>query len=308
MKALRPFKNLFVNRFTRIHSKVPDYYVHEIKDKQRFSIVRLIQDYPLSNYEIGNTYDELDEWKLVFERELGKSIGYSSEKFFDYLITCHLSEFLSALEILIIIKKKHAKLNYEKNMELKNLIEGINKIFNIHKIGFEIVLVDDDELPFMIIPFESKFQLNETILKPRTLLFNQKFNGALDEFDQTLDDYRLEKYNDCIHKANKAYESTLKTVLDKKEISYTKSDTIPKLVELIIKNTDLLKVSTQEIFINLDKCLKNGPNVIRNLGGIGHGQGEEIKKIEQSYAKFVINMVGSIIVFIIERYEESNKT
>ena len=47
-----------------------------------------------------------------------------------------------------------------------------------------------------------------------------------------------------------------------------------------------------------------GPNVIRNLAGIGHGQGEEIKKVEQSYAKFVINMVGSIIVFLIERYEE----
>ena len=100
--------------------------------------------------------------------------------------------------------------------ETKDLIEKTNKIFSIHKIGFEIVLVGDDELPFMIIPFDSKFQLNEIVLKPRTLLFNNKFNGALDEFDRALDNYRLEKYSECIHIANKAYESTLKTILDKK--------------------------------------------------------------------------------------------
>ncbi|WP_319580052.1 abortive infection family protein [uncultured Methanospirillum sp.] len=305
MSIIGPLKNLFFNRVARLNGEVPDYYIHEINEGQRFSVVRLIQEYSISYSGYGSPYDELDEWRYTFERELGKSIGYRKSDFLEYLKKCDLSEFLSAIELLILVKLNHASVNPDEISDLKDLIEKINRIFNIHKIGFEIVLVGDDELPFMIIPFESKFQLNETVLKPRTLLFNNNFNGALDEFDRALDNYRLEKYSECIHIANKAYESTLKTILDKKGIGYTKNDTIPKLVTLIIERTDLLKVSTQEIFIDLDKCLKNGPNVIRNLAGIGHGQGEKIKKVEQSYAKFVINMVGSIIVFLIERYEES---
>ena len=64
MDIIGPLKNLYVNRFAQIHGKVPDYYIHEVKEAQRFSIVRtysgsirlLILDLedPMMNWINGN--------------------------------------------------------------------------------------------------------------------------------------------------------------------------------------------------------------------------------------------------------------
>jgi|GEM_PF-4926908 len=301
---LGPFKNLFSRRLAKLQGKVPDYYNHEINGRQRYSIFSIVYEYEEKPGKLDYNYNEIREWKLLFEREFGKSVGFRDDKLIEYLSQCKLDEFLSALELLIIVKINHAKQNGEKWQRLSEFITKINKYFNIEKIGFEIVYVGDEELPLMIFPFESKFQFSETIQKPRSLLFNNQFSGALDEFDRALDDFRLGKFEDCIHKANKAYESTLKTILEKKGIGYKETDQIPALVKEVFK-TDLIIKNAQTVFEGLNGLFNNGPNVIRNLEGIGHGQGEEIKKIEQSYAKFVINIVGSITVFLVERYEES---
>jgi hypothetical protein len=39
---------------------------------------------------------------------------------------------------------------------------------------------------------------------------------------------------------------------------------------------------------------------------VAHGTGYDPADIERSYAQFAVNLCGSYIVFLIERYEEKN--
>ena len=115
---------------------------------------------------------------------------------------------------------------------------------------------------------------------------------------------RVEKFEDCIHKSGKSYESTLKAILDKKNISYNKED---KIFSLVTKVRDACKLgdpSLNTLFERFWPVLEQGPNVIRNFEGIGHGQGANIKNYEKSYANFVLHLTGTYIVFLLERFEE----
>jgi hypothetical protein len=174
-------------------------------------------------------------------------------------------------------------------------------------VGYQITLASEStktDVPFLIVPFESKYLYEEAIQKTRILLYNSKFDGPLNEFDQALDDLRFEKYEDCIHKAGKAYESVLKTILDRKKIPFSRTD---KIFDLVLKVRNALKLqdpSLNTLFERVWPILEQGPNVLRNLEGIGHGQGPDIKKYERSYATFVLNLTGTYIVFLLERYEE----
>jgi hypothetical protein len=181
----------------------------------------------------------------------------------------------------------------------------INEIFRIDRIGYEIVPVSLPKLPYIIVPFNSQYLYAETIRYPMSLMYDAKFLGPLNEFEKALDDYRNEKYDDTIHKANKSYESTLKTILTLKDIDYEPHDKLPKLVEKIRNESDIIDNKLVSTFNSFWSVLQNGPPTIRNMEGVGHGQGIDIKKIEKSYADFVLRMAGTYIVFLIERYNET---
>jgi len=138
-----------------------------------------------------------------------------------------------------------------------------------------------------------------------SLMYDEDFEGPLNEFEDAIDEYRKGEYKDSIHKANKSYESTLKTILEIKGEEYSSKDTMPNLVEKIRNKTDLIDTSMQSMFDSVWSVLQNGPPNIRNLEGIGHGQGSSIKEVEKSFADFVLRLVGTYIVFLIERYKET---
>jgi hypothetical protein len=211
------------------------------------------------------------------------------------------------LQILLLLHLEDSRLDFQIREKLNKFIGVLNKLFQIEKVGYEISIAsvsNQTDVPILIVPFNSKYLYDETIQKTRILLYNLEFDGALNEFDKALDDLRFEKYEDCIHKAGKAYESILKAILDKKRISYSKDD---KIFTLVAKVRDTLKLqdpSLNTLFEQLWPVLNQGPNVIRNFAGIGHGQGTDIKTYEKSYANFVLHLTGTYIVFLLERYEE----
>jgi len=203
----------------------------------------------------------------------------------------------------------HPEYAKKEEEEFKDFIEKINEIFRVDKIGYQIVPVSLPKLPYIIVPFSSEYLYIETIRYPMSLMHDANFRGPLDEFERALDDYRYEKYEDTIHKANKAYESTLKTILKLKEIEHdpNKDNKIPKLVEKIRKESNIITKELQSTFDSFWSVLQNGAPTIRNMEGVAHGQGIDVKKMEKSYADFVLRLTGTYIVFLIERYTETNE-
>lgn len=289
-----------------LKGQIPDYYSYEIDQTIRHKIIGTIFDF--------QTRGEMDDLNIKIEREFGKSLPIkpnTSRRIEEFLFKCDKDEFLTSIELLIVIKLKNI-LNendmYDRSYlagDLKKFINTVNKIFKIDKIGYEIVPVNLPDLRYIIVPYNSQYLYLETIKRPISLMHSEDFKGPLNEFEDALDEYRQEEYKDSIHKANKAYESTLKTILELKSIEYSATDSIPKLVEKIRNETALIDSSMQTIFDSFWSVLQNGPPNIRNLEGIGHGQGSSIKEVEKSFADFVLRLAGTYIVFLIERYKET---
>jgi len=311
-----PITNLYNRRMKSLRGEMPDYYSYSLPQTIRHKIIGRILD---ANFMKGRDlllhegeYDELDEYAVVLEREFGKSISSkisNQDKIVDFLFTCTNEDFLSALELLCTVKvqniyqfDRHAQ---PLKTKLLNLIDSVNKIFRLEKIGYEIIPVSLDDLPFIVVPFNSQYLYLDTIKRPMSLLYDEDFKGPLNEFETALDKYRKEDYDGAIVEACNSYESALKTILQLKKIPFDeKKDKIPNLVDKFI-SANLTDTTMKTIFDSFWPVLKNGPNNIRNLAGIAHGQGIDVKKAQREYADFVLRTVGTYIVFLIERYRES---
>jgi hypothetical protein len=292
-----PLKDLYHRIMKQSRGELPEYYSKQISSDVR---QRILLHYASQDVSIST-----DIWRDNCQKQLYPNLATTSV-FENFLTSCSDEEFLSALQILLMVHLEKANTLGYYHISLNSTIEMINKIFRIEKIGYELSYdpTSKTDVPFLIIPIDSEYLHNEVIQPTRALLYNYKFDGVLNEFDNALDDLRHERYEDCIHKIGKSYESTLKTILDKKGIAHSKGDKIPTLV---IKVRDALKLtdpSLNTLFEQLWTVLNQGPNVIRNFEGIGHGQGANIKKYEESYANFVLHLAGTYIVFLLERYDE----
>lgn len=305
--------DLFFRRMKSLKGEFKEYYTYEISSDVR--------------YKLGLIFTKCskeDSKEIVFNMELalGKPLYKTNnlkDRFNHFILESETEELISLIETSLSVKYK----NYLKNKtyygspvyqddyleksyknDLEYLIENINKIFKIEKIGYEIVPAGLENLPFMVVPFNSKYLYLETIHKPMKLMYDEDFKGALNEFEMALNEYGNNNYKKAIHFANNSYESVLKTILDKTETEYTKYDNIPKLIDKIKDKTGIIDSSLTSSFDSCWNVLKNGPNTIRNQEGIGHGQGNDIKKVDKSYAEFVLRLVGTYVVFLIERFNE----
>lgn len=209
-----------------------------------------------------------------------------------WLVKCSVIDFLRTIEIFLHIRQND---NSEGNNDrLQKTIQEINEIFDIDKIGYEII-------ECKIIRRDSKYLHKETIKQTISLLYNDSFKGPLEEFENALSKYLEKDYKGAILEANKAYESTMKAILTKLKISHNPSDTASVLIKKFY-DTGLIFSHTESFTNNLSEILKGLPT-IRNKQG-GHGQGLDPQKVDKSYAEFALHLCGSFIVFLIGRYEE----
>ena len=312
-----PIKDLFFRRMKSLKGQIPDYYNYVLTQTIRHKLIGTILDHRYQKKDpiysaIDQEYDELEEWIIMLEREFGKNISNEyipDKKIQDFLFKCELEEFLTAIELLLTLKFSNMNHFYDDYGRLQatfsSLITKINSIFKIDKIGYEIIPVGLENLPFIVVPFNSQYLHLETIKQPIDLMYNEEFKGALNEFQKALDKYRINDFENAIINANKSYESTLKSILIFKKITFDEGkDKLPQLIDKV-KSANIIDSTLETVFKSFWPVLKNGPNNIRNLSGIAHGQGIDVKKVEKTYADFVLRTVGTYIVFLIERFKET---
>jgi hypothetical protein len=198
---------------------------------------------------------------------------------------CSVVDLLQTIELFIRIKKNETQ--QEPNERLRNTIDDINDLFKLDKIGYEIV----NE---RIIRKDSEYLHEQVIKQTISLLHTNDFKGPLEEFQKALNHYKLKEYDDTIHKANNAFESTMKSVLTKLNINFNQDGPADQLLDYLIKN---------RVIYSYTKPLFQGLPIIRNKQG-GHGQGLDPKVVNQSYAELSLNLAGSFIVFLVNRYQE----
>ncbi|WP_337041302.1 STM4504/CBY_0614 family protein [Emticicia sp. 17c] len=151
-----------------------------------------------------------------------------------------------------------------------------------------------------IIRLDSTFVHSEIVKPTLKLLGNNKFHGANDEYLKAHEHYLEGKNKECLNECIKAFESTLKVILNEKGWSYdVNRDTSRALIQICITN-GLIPSSLQDYYTNFTSLLSGGASTLRNRLA-AHGQGEKIVTVDDSVARYGLNLTGSNIIFLVEQ-------
>lgn len=292
------FKDKFIlNSFSMFFSTIADkttFSILAIKDfceTERIFISDITRNYILSNKDYNKDCLLFDLQILFMEKESCLVLDY-----LEICINVLNNELKNIKYSMGPIYYKNDR-NYLQAKALKEyFVQSLNILFEHNNLGYEII---ND----IIVTKESDFLHVEVINKPLTLLINEEFNGPLKEFEDAIKNYTDKDYENTIVQACRAFESTMKAVLDKLEVTFDHDKSTASDLVNLLKQSEIFNSFQNYNIKKLVEILSSGLPVIRNRKG-AHGEGIEINEAERSYASFALNLVGSNIVFILDRYYE----
>lgn len=222
--------------------------------------------------KIESTVEKILDFIELFFRTLKEHGGFLIDKF------CDTND--NKIEL---IKKL--------NKILDEAIKELNVRFLEHGIGYQYE-------SGKIIRIDSKYTYEEMVKPALGLLHRNGYKGAEAEFLKAHEYFRKGYNASVLNECLKAFESTLKTICDKRSWEYDKS-TSKNLIEICFKN-NLIHNFLQDEYNSLINLLKSGVPMLRNKLS-AHGQGsEELPPIPDYYAAYMIHMTASNIIFLIE--------
>lgn len=258
----------------------------------RVSVERVLDDHSEhGNYidQHGNEYRDANITYLEAEEDLrtfyGTNLLYAFDdnnkrveaSFSRFILGGYPQEVLDAVEAWF----------YQNPSKARDCEKELNDIFSIHSSPWRVVNGE-------ALLIDSEYLHQEVRAKTVSLLSQGKAYGALEEFQDAINDLTSGETKDAVVKAHKSVESTMKTVLGTSEHL-----TFGQLLERLMKS-DIIP-QYYEHFLTHFEQLALGVVKERNLPGRGHGQGQTATDVPRSLAEFAVNLAGSINVFIIRR-------
>ncbi|OOM72505.1 hypothetical protein CLPUN_46980 [Clostridium puniceum] len=290
----------------RIRNKDGELEVYEydfFNDIFRNQCFYIIQD-------VLDKYDSLEGiWKIIhdcFAREKGVKTLYSSSWLEKSNCEMYISksineDFLDFLDFIfnrfdIACRNNPPRNNNLYFNELIDMsIKELNIRFKQHNLGYEFV-------NSQIIRIDNKV-LHETVIKPALkLLYTEGFEGAEEEFRKAFDYRKKGDNKNVILEALKSFESTMKTICDKKQYTYDKQKDTAKDLILILQNNQFYPSYMNNHLTNVRTTLESGLPVLRNKKA-GHGQGATVVNVSDEFTEYALNLAATNIVLLTKIYQ-----
>ncbi|AHM63222.1 hypothetical protein D770_24885 [Flammeovirgaceae bacterium 311] len=279
------------------------YFYDRIPVALRNQIIHILRD---SVPKIVQVYAEDDEkfYKMVSRKlaeehgmkELPSGMYWSNrndvENYFTELD--NIDYCLDVIEIAFYHLVAFAKNKVEE--VASNAVKRLNVRFKQHGLGYQL---ENN----VIIKVDSE-QVHAEAIKPAIKLLQQNdFNSANDEFMGAFEHYRHGRHKESIAEANKALETTLKTICFQNNWTYDQHrDTASKLFAICFEK-GLVPAYMQDHYTGLRKTLEAGVPTIRNKTS-GHGQGPKPTDVPEFMVSYVLNLTASAIKFLVESHIE----
>ena len=234
---------------------------------------------------------------------------YDHTRFFeDAIVHGDFFEAMSAIEVAaFFVNTETRKLDasyrsiYGVRVEPDDAIHELNGRFVQAGVGYQFT---KEQCRFVRV--DSAFMHVEVTAPAVALLTEKGFEGAAQEFTTAHQHYRRMSVDanggkDALVWAVKAVESTAKTIMEARGWPYDKRDTIAKLLEKLFSN-GLVPAELVSYFTGLRTALTGGLPTIRN-GMAGHGQGSEVKPIEEHMVTLGMHLAAATIRFLVEAHQ-----
>lgn len=305
--------NLYSKRQKVIKGEVPEIFTFDqLPNSLRVQVTLIIQDsFGIKNDRYGSTIDPnelFDQINSALCREygvhdLGNGNGYvitGREYVIRHILySNNVDRVIDAIELCFRYISLYINKNinqYEASVDIKlkpeDAVNELNVRFKEHGVGYQFE-------SGKVIRLDSTF-IHSEITKPTlNLLWDDKFNGANEEYLKAHEHYRHGRNKECLAECLKAFESTLKIICTVKGWEFNQTDTASKLIKTCFDN-GLVPSFTQNQFSSLQNLLITGIPTIRNKVG-GHGQGQIPQKVDDGMTRYGLNLTGTNIIFLIEQ-------
>lgn len=219
-----------------------------------------------------------------------------------FLSQCEDEHFLDFIEFVLKVDI-YFRVRHDENQ----LVEEINTLFEVDDLPYALTpFVREKQTGYLygqehevsaiisypkIISRDDEFTYSSIVQPTISLLSDEGFSSANNEFIEALEDYRKGDYGDCLTKCGSSFESTMKIICSRKNWSYDENDSAAKLLKIIIDNSNLESFFEQPLIITA---------TLRNRLSKSHGSGVGRRIVTRSKATFAINATASNILFLVE--------
>ena len=310
-----PIFDIFSKRQKKLRGDVPDVYSYgALPDALKAQIVHIMLDVLGNAQTYRSSLRERTRVKPAYKsivdilcREYGvftldkSQSGHRERIYLEELVNFFLQEqdverSLDVIELCFsVIDQETRNFNYLHRRNASSMaddaLQELNARFREHGIGY---CFENGK----IIRIDSQFIHSEAV-KPALLLLNEeRYSGAQQEFLKAHEHYRAARAKEALNECLKAFESTMKTVCDRRGWNYEQNATAKKLIDICFNN-ELVPGFWKQHFSSLRSLLESGVPTGRNRLS-GHGQGTVPTSIPMYLVGFVLHMTATVIVFIVE--------
>lgn len=290
------------------------YQFSDVSSQLRVQIKQIVLEAvgPFSNQ--GDFYVEENDWyeriERIFLREKGVeriAVGSTAgERLFSFMAKCSTEDWLDLLDILARIISVFSHDDYKDlrrkwgiSVKAEDAIFEMNHRLRRARFGYQI---ESGKL----LRVDAQFIHAEVVRPALSLLTDDSFEGARQEFMAAHSHYRAGENRQAISMAANALESTFKAVFDKKGWEYNKGARISDLVK-VAKAKHLWPDFLDGSFDQLVATLQSGLPKIRD-NQASHGQGVKPLVVPDYIAAYALHLAASKIVFVVEaaKYEAVN--
>ena len=249
-------------------------------------------------------------WKTVNEslaREygvfrLGKSHDDDFEHCQEFILTAPTDRALDIIEFTaVLIDSYFRKLDVAERaangitQDADEALDELNARFREHSIGYQYE-------QGRLIRVDSQYVHAEIVRPALTLLADVKFKGASQEFLSAHKHYREKHFKEATVDALKAFESTMKTICDRKKWGYPPTAQAKDLIGVIM-DRGLIPAYLTSHFTALRSTLEAGAPTVRNKTS-GHGQGAQELPVPEYLAAYAIHLAAANILLLVRAYQD----
>ena len=292
--------DLFSKRQKRARGEVPDVYQYdEIPHELRVSLTFMLQE----AFRLGHFHDfgsHLETIVRCLRKEYGRPQLADAYKLTDELLMFIVTEkdverVLDPIELAVkaieYLWHKSYKFS-EESTSPDAFVRELNGRFREHGVGYEFT-------DGRILRVDSQFIHTEAVKPALKLLRDPLYKGAQEEFLKAHEHYRHGRNKECLNDCLKAFESTMKSICDKRGWAYDKGkDTSSKLVKAVLDNK-LLPPYLESQIGAMRSLLTSGIPTVRNKKG-GHGQGQTPVPVHEDEASYVLNLTATTILMLVQ--------
>jgi hypothetical protein len=305
---------LFSARQKRSRSEVPDVYSYDsLPDPLRVQIVHIWRDGfgAVSQEGYGVTCPVLEGFREIHQilcKEYGMFTlidGARDDDAFavvaNFFLRCDdIERALDVIELTFSYLKlmtPDTRFCYTSKTAPDEAIQELNDRFRQHGVGYSF-----EPNLHKIVRIDSQFTHAEVVKPALSILAENRFRAANQEFAKAHQHYREARYQECIADCLKAFESTMKVICATHKWRFNAGDTAKNLVKACFDH-ELIPRYLEAQLASLRTLLESGVPTVRNKTS-GHGQGETYRTIPRHLAAYALHLTASNILFLSECEKE----